>query len=94
MNALDRGEAGGDKDAARALALKLAGSGNGKIRCPGCHWQPRKNSLWGCGVCGTNWNTFDTRGTCPGCSKQYVRTICLKCLKWFDHEAWYVKADE
>jgi hypothetical protein len=46
------------------------------IRCPVCAWRPDASSLWCCAcvgtpeppfaACGTFWNTFDTRGQCPG----------------------------
>jgi hypothetical protein len=48
-----------------------------RIRCPLCKWQPNKSHRWYCADCdhpenfsegcGTSWNTFTTRGRCPGC---------------------------
>src|SRR5215510_4975685 len=48
-----------------------------RIRCPVCSWQPDASSRWCCDwvgtpepffeSCGTVWNTFETRGRCPGC---------------------------
>jgi hypothetical protein len=72
------------------------------IRCPKCKWQPTKRSHWMCssssgapeffsGGCGTVWNTFDTRGKCPGCNYRWKHTICLSCYGWSKHEDWYVK---
>ena len=43
------------------------------IRCPRCKWTPRTKSLWSC-KCGHHWNTFDTRGLCPGCGHQWEIT--------------------
>lgn len=70
------------------------------IRCPHCTWQPRPTSRWLCsdspppegfrGGCGTVWNTFDTRGLCPGCGHQWRWTTCLRCYQWSLHEDWYV----
>src|SRR5262245_34939810 len=61
------------------------------IRCPACHWQPEKHSRWLCEPgCGHSWNTFDTRGLCPGCAKKWFHTACLECATWSAHEAWYV----
>ena len=70
-----------------------------RIRCPHCLWQPNPSSRWVCwtvgppenfaGGCGTRWNTFDTRGLCPGCSYQWRWTICLNCYEWALHEDWY-----
>jgi hypothetical protein len=71
----------------------------GRIRCPLCRWQPTPSSVWWClGVgppehfpegCGTVWNTFLTRGRCPGCSHQWRYTSCLRCSGWSPHDEWY-----
>jgi hypothetical protein len=73
----------------------------GGIRCPVCEWRPSASSLWCCiGVgtpepsfqgCATLWNTFLTRGRCPGCSHQWQWTSCLHCEEWSRHEDWYEK---
>jgi len=66
-----------------------------RIRCPLCRWQPKKSSRWFCGDsgshfgCGTEWNTFDTRGRCPGCNYLWTWTDCLRCFRSSPHEAWY-----
>ncbi len=75
----------------------------GRIRCPLCHWQPTASSLWCCGTCdhpeyffrgcGTMWNTFTTRGLCPGCAHQWRYTACLRCKGWALHEDWYVGSE-
>jgi len=74
-------------------------TGSSRIRCPLCHWEPQASSRWYCGNsgypeyysqgCGTCWNTFDTRGLCPGCNHQWRWTACLSCSEWSLHEAWY-----
>lgn len=74
-----------------------------RIRCPLCMWQPGRSSLWYCvdtghpeyffDACGTGWNTFDTRGRCPGCLHQWRWTSCLACAGWSLHEDWYEKDD-
>ena len=71
-----------------------------RIRCPLCEWQPTPSSLWSCyGAdtpeapftgCGTEWNTFDTGGKCPGCGHQWRWTSCLRCGGWSLHAEWYV----
>src|SRR6478735_882190 len=71
----------------------------GGIRCPLCRWRPSKSSRWFCGDleypenfhrgCGTRWNTFETRGVCPGCSHQWKWTVCLSCHRASPHEDWY-----
>jgi hypothetical protein len=71
----------------------------GRIRCPLCGWRPRASSRWYCddcshpeyfyGGCGHVWNTFDTRGRCPGCGHLWRWTSCLDCGGWSLHEDWY-----
>jgi hypothetical protein len=72
-----------------------------RIHCPLCEWQPSASSLWYCGDwgdpeyffdgCGMQWNTFETRGLCPGCAHQWRWTSCLRCEGWSLHEDWYVE---
>jgi hypothetical protein len=72
---------------------------SGRIRCPECEWQPNASSMWYCadcayperyfGGCATAWNTFDTRGRCPGCGHTWRWTVCLSCGIWSLHEHWY-----
>lgn len=70
------------------------------IRCPHCRWRPSASDRWSCisdadgpeppfPSCGTAWNTFATRGRCPGCNHQWKWTVCLRCQGWSLHEAWY-----
>jgi hypothetical protein len=72
----------------------------GRIRCPLCRWQPTPVDTWCCdssgpspeqffGGCGTVWNTFATRGRCPGCDHQWRWTVCLRCHGWSLHDDWY-----
>jgi hypothetical protein len=66
-----------------------------RIRCPACGWQPGKSSTWCCMPgCGHVWNTFETRGVCPGCDKEWTSTACLKCGVWSPHDDWYERAEE
>jgi hypothetical protein len=70
-----------------------------RIRCPLCFWQPSASSRWTCvrqstpeppfNACGTAWNTFDTRGKCPGCGHQWIWTTCLHCRVASRHDEWY-----
>jgi hypothetical protein len=74
------------------------------IRCPQCHWRPAPSSRWCCDCvgtpepffegCGTVWNTFSTRGRCPGCSHQWGWTSCLQCHQASRHADWYDERDE
>ncbi len=59
------------------------------IRCPQCKWTPRTQNLWSC-KCGHNWNTFDTRGLCPGCGYHWEITGCLRCGAMSPYAEWYV----
>jgi len=71
------------------------------IRCPLCAWRPAASSRWCCESadspepffqgCGTVWNTFATRGRCPGCDHQWGWTSCLRCHGWSVHEDWYAQ---
>jgi len=62
----------------------------GRIRCPKCQWEPAKSDRWCCAPgCQHVWNTFETRGLCPGCSKQWTETVCLRCNQWSRHDDWY-----
>lgn len=75
-----------------------------RIRCPLCRWQPRRFDRWMCadspflerffGGCYTSWNTFETRGLCPGCSHQWLWTTCLACGRDSLHEDWYAEEKE
>lgn len=60
-----------------------------KIRCPKCEWEPRQESRWRC-TCNHSWNTFDTYGKCPACSKVWKHTACPSCKQWSPHADWYV----
>ena len=80
-----------------------AQQGGARIRCPHCDWQPQRNSRWFCfsvgppenlsGGCGHGWNTFDTRGKCPGCKHQWRFTTCLSCNQWSPHDDWYAQGN-
>ncbi len=70
-----------------------------RIRCPLCAWCPERSSRWYCSSnlqpenfmngCGTSWNTFESRGRCPGCGHQWKWTTCHRCHRWSLHEDWY-----
>lgn len=86
------------------LVLEHTGRGEEEefegIRCPRCAWRPTAYDLWCCfrsadspeppfRACGTNWNTFATRGRCVGCGHQWKWTSCLRCSEWSLHDDWY-----
>jgi hypothetical protein len=76
---------------------------NVRIRCPLCFWQPTAQSRWRCAcintpepffdACGAVWNTFTTRGRCPGCQHQWKWTNCVRCGGASLHEDWYEQDD-
>ena len=86
---------GGGKFGDREEKLKDDAADFSRIRCPLCRWQPNASSRWYCGDdryhdgCGTGWNTFDTRGRCPGCAYLWKWTECLRCGEASPHEDWY-----
>jgi hypothetical protein len=61
-----------------------------EIYCPKCRWRPAAEDRWACEPkCGTVWNTFWTRGLCPGCRKLWSMTQCLACKQFSPHRQWY-----
>jgi hypothetical protein len=96
-----------DDWASRQITINLTGIDHGEafggIRCPLCSWRPSHSSRWRCDCvhtpepffagCGTVWNTFSTRGCCPGCSHQWRWTSCLRCDNSSLHEDWYDERD-
>jgi hypothetical protein len=66
------------------------GPGGTRIRCPRCGYEPGPHERWMC-HCLHMWNTFETRGVCPGCGHQWLHTACPRCKAWSLHEDWYVK---
>lgn len=70
-------------------------SGEPEIFCPRCAWRPSAEDRWHCRpACGTVWNTFWTRGLCPGCGHQWERTQCFDCKIMSPHEEWYHYPDD
>src|SRR4051794_29777402 len=74
------------------------------VRCPLCDWRPERSSRWACtwsggpeprfDSCGTVWNTFTTRGRCPGCDHAWQWTSCHRCEQWSLHKDWYEQLDD
>jgi len=66
------------------------------IACPKCDWRPSPETLWTC-TCGHQWNSFETHGICPACSKVWTVTQCSGpegCGEYSDHEDWYHAEDD
>jgi len=69
------------------------GHGRSRIRCPRCAWEPGREDRWMC-TCLHMWNTFETRGVCPACGREWKETQCRRCSAWSPHEDWYVDDSE
>ncbi|MCR6642006.1 MAG: hypothetical protein NVV82_24225 [Sporocytophaga sp.] len=63
------------------------------IQCSVCEWRPDGEIHWACS-CGHRWNTFKTKGKCPGCKKQWENTRCPGCGKSTPHKDWYKTKEE
>ena len=67
-----------------------------EIACPKCNWEPDGGPHWWC-FCGHSWNTFETSGKCPKCSKIWADTQCPShaggCDSWSKHIDWYRNLD-
>lgn len=67
-----------------------------KIACPKCDWEPDGGPYWQC-TCGHSWNTFETTGKCPECSKTWEDTQYPDyhggCGAWSKHIDWYRNLD-
>jgi hypothetical protein len=65
------------------------------VKCPKCAWRPeRKKALWKCDACNARFDTFETRATCPNCSKTFEETACVGCHQMSPHEDWWEKKPE
>ena len=70
-----------------------------EIACPKCQWEPKGGAHWMCS-CWHVWNTFETAGKCPKCSKRWADTQCPGpgdpggCGSWSKHIDWYQNLDE
>jgi tetratricopeptide (TPR) repeat protein len=61
------------------------------VQCPRCAKQPHDHDRWLCS-CGMSWNTFSTRGCCPGCNLQWLETACPVCHELSPHTDWYISS--
>ncbi len=60
--------------------------------CPSCRTAPPVGAYWGCGQCRQPFDTFETRGACPKCGAQYLKTACLDCGEQHPMSEWIVGA--
>lgn len=72
-------------------------TGDLKIECPKCGWEPDGGAYWQC-TCGHTWNTFATAARCPACKKQWEYTACIwhrgGCHAMPPHLDWYKGLDD
>jgi Zn-dependent protease len=64
---------------ARSLRQLINGPRHDEFACPYCQNPPPAGPLWRCSRCGSAFDTFDTRGTCPQCAATYDTTMCFHC---------------
>jgi len=63
------------------------------LSCPSCRTSPPVGAFWGCGRCGTRFDTFESGATCPACGMAFAATRCLDCgrssppAEWVDARA-------
>ena len=64
---------------ARFLAEALKAPRHEGFACPACKEAPRVGAFWRCDQCGTPFDTFATRATCPACKALFPTTSCPDC---------------
>jgi hypothetical protein len=62
--------------------------------CPACKTSPPVGEFWKCGKCGQQFDTFQTRATCPRCATQFPVTKCLDCGALHPMNDWAVASLE
>jgi Zn-dependent protease len=64
---------------ARTLSLLEKMPRRPEFACPSCHAGPPLGAFWACHLCGTQFDTFETRAVCPKCQAQFPTTACAFC---------------
>lgn len=68
-----------------------------QIKCPKCHWNPRKTSLWTCEQCSNEFNIFETIARCPRCDTEHQEIYCIDweggCGELSPYLDWYTGLD-
>ena len=57
--------------------------------CPSCGISPPAGPFWACEHCATHFDTFRTRGKCPGCGAWYLETACPHCRTQHHIDQWF-----
>jgi len=58
--------------------------------CPHCLRAPPRGRHWLCHECQTRFDTFETRGQCPGCGAWYLDTACPHCQHSNHIDRWFL----
>ena len=64
---------------ARALARLARLPRRVGLSCPSCRTPPPVGAFWGCGRCGTRFDTFETGASCLACGATFAETRCVDC---------------
>ena len=64
---------------ARTLSLLEKMPRRPEFACPSCQAGPPLGAFWVCHLCGTQFDTFETRAVCPKCQAQFPTTACAFC---------------
>ena len=81
--------AAGDHRPAATVPTATYREGSPRVMCPCCDAIPDGDARWQCEFCWCAWNTFDTRGRCPGCDFTFPATFCPSCRRTTRHRDWY-----
>lgn len=63
---------------ARVLADLAAAPRRTELACPRCRAAPPVGAFWAC-ACKTRFDSFETGGRCPTCSRSFAATSCTEC---------------
>ena len=58
--------------------------------CPRCLQAPPRGRHWVCNECETRFDTFETRGKCPGCGAWFLETACPHCHETNHIDRWFL----
>jgi Zn-dependent protease len=77
---------------ARQLEKRMTAPRRTGWACPACGQAPLIGAWWGCSECGTRFDTFETRGSCPNCGRHFAETGCPECQAHHSLPEWEISA--